>query len=323
MLQVNIPIMESKYRSSYILLFITLITLLSGCGESLAVKTQMTATLPASTPTPSSVVHTLQLQIGAKPASVPATKLKSAIKTTHKIAPTPVPGTKVAPTPAPSVGTAPVNTGMFTTLPPGSTLPSDATCAARVRLSAWEPRPDNATANHTNVYLQGYRLTGSNLGPYGYQARVTGNFTGTTDEVLQWGACKWGIDENIVRAQAEQESHWHQSTLGDCLGGSVAATHGCQSVGILQIKGANIPATHPGTWPYAYQSTAFNVDYMLGMLRSCYEGKETWLGNGYHAGDIWGCVGRWFSGDWYGNSLNYISIIQRNLANKDWLKSGF
>ena len=30
-------------------------------------------------------------------------------------------------------------------------------------------------------------------------ARVTGNFTGTTDMILQWAACKWGIDEDIVR----------------------------------------------------------------------------------------------------------------------------
>ena len=313
--------MESKHRNGYILLFLTLITLFSGCGEAAAVKTQATPSIPSPTPPP--VMHTLQLQISAKPMPVPATKLKPSGKPTHKANPTSVPGTTVPPTPVPSVAAAPINNGHFTTLLPGSSLPSDATCAASVRQSAWEPRPDNSTANHTNVYLQGARLTGSNLKPYGYEQRVTGNYTGTTDEILQWGACKWGIDEDIVRAQAEKESYWHQSTLGDCLGGTVAATHGCQSVGILQIKGANIPPTHPGTWPYAYQSTAFNVDYMLGMLRSCYEGKETWLGNGYHAGDIWGCVGRWFSGDWYGNSLAYIASVQKNMANKDWLKPGF
>jgi hypothetical protein len=313
--------MESKYKSGYILLFLTFITLLSGCGESLAVITQTTSPIP--TPTPPQVMRTLQLQISAKPTtSVPAAKLKSAIKSTHVTTPISVTGKTPAP-PVSSASPVPVNNGRFNTLPPGSPLPSDATCAARVRQSTWEPRPDNFTANHTNIYLQGYRLTGSNLKPYGYQQRVTGNFTGTTDEILQWGACKWGIDEDIVRAQAEKESNWHQSTLGDCLGGTVAATHGCQSVGILQIKGANIPPTHPGTWPYAYESTAFNVDYMLGMLRSCYEGRETWLGHGYHAGDIWGCVGRWFSGDWYGNSLNYIASVQKNMANKDWLKPGF
>jgi autotransporter family porin len=214
--------------------------------------------------------------------------------------------------------------GHFSTLPPGSTLPSESDCAIQVRRSSWEPRPDNATANNTNVYAQGGRLTGSYLNQYGYESRVTGNFTGTTDEIIQWGACKWGIDEDIVRAQSVQESYWHQSTLGDCNGGpTVPQTNGCASVGLLQVKGADLPPTHPGTWPYAYQSTAFNVDYMLGVLRACYEGKETWLGNGYHAGDIWGCVGRWFSGNWYLTSQQYIASVQAILARKDWLSPGF
>jgi hypothetical protein len=236
--------------------------------------------------------------------------------------PTPTTNSTSKPTRSAATTPAPVN-GKFTTLPPKSPLPSDATCAARVRKSSWEPRPDNTVANHTNLYIQGKRLTGSYLKPYGYEARVTGNFTGTTDEILQWGACKWGIDVDIVRSLAETESYWHQAALGDCQGNTIPETHGCQSIGIIQIKGANIPPTHPGTWPYAYQSTAFNVDYTLAVIRTCFEGKETWLGNGYHAGDIWGCVGRWYSGDWYGNSLNYISVVQKNMANKDWLKAGF
>lgn len=214
--------------------------------------------------------------------------------------------------------------GHFSTLAPGSALPSESDCAARVRRSSWEPRLDNATADNTNVYAQGGRLIGSYLNQYGYESRVTGNFTGTTDEIIQWGACKWGIDEDVVRAQSVQESYWHQSTLGDCNGGpTVPETHGCASVGLLQVKGADIPPTHPGTWPYAYQSTAFNADYMLGVLRACYEGKETWLGNGYQAGDIWGCVGRWFSGDWYKTSQQYIASVRAIESRKDWLSPGF
>src|SRR5215470_2023630 len=209
----------------------------------------------------------------------------------------------------------------FDTLPPGSALPSDAECAARVRRSAWEPRPENFLANNTNVYARGDRLIGNDL--YGYERRVTGNFTGTTDEILQWGACKWGIDEDVVRAQAVQESYWQQSALGDCRGGTVPDTNGCQSVGLLQVKGADVPPTHPGTWPYAYRSTAFNVDYTYAVWRSCYEGKEVWLGNGYRSGDVWGCVGRWFSGDWYQTSQGYISSVKNILANETWLNPGF
>src|SRR5262245_19285311 len=206
--------------------------------------------------------------------------------------------------------------GGFTTLPPGSALPSDAECAARVRRSSWEPRPENFLANHTNAYAQGARLSGSELARYGYEQRVTGDFTGTTDEIIQWGACKWGIDENIVRAQAVQESYWFQSALGDCLGGTVPDTSGCQSVGLLQVRGADLPPTHPGTWPHAYLSTAFNVDYTYGVWRACYEGKEDWLGNGYSSGDVWGCVGRWFSGNWYKTSQGYIDRVKSILTNE-------
>ena len=45
--------------------------------------------------------------------------------------------------------------------------------------------------------------------------RVTGNFTGTTDEIIQWAACKWGFDEDLIRAQTAKESWWFQSSVGD------------------------------------------------------------------------------------------------------------
>jgi hypothetical protein len=296
--------MINKYIKSYLLFFLAFIALLSGCGSSPTAKTEAT---PIS-------LHIPSLPSAATP------RVQSTTTTPQSTTPTPT--TTAAPLTAPTPTPA-TNSQRFATLPPGSVLPSDAECAARVRRSSWEPRPDNTTANNTNVYLQGARLTGSYLEQYGYQERVTGNFTGTTDEILQWGACKWGIDEDIVRAQAQTESTWHQSFLGDCRGGTVAATNGCQSVGILQVKDADIPPTHPGTWPYAYESTAFNVDYMEAVLRACFEGKETWLGNGYAAGDIWGCVGRWFSGDWYQSSQDYIATVKTHMADKDWLQPGF
>src|SRR5947209_2063641 len=110
----------------------------------------------------------------------------------------------------------------FKTLPPGAKLPSESECAARVRRNAWEPRPDNAEANHRVPTAQQI----SQLAPWGpaigvdsradtFRRQITGNFTGTTDEIIQWVACKWGIDENIVRAEAIAESYWHQSQQGD------------------------------------------------------------------------------------------------------------
>jgi hypothetical protein len=36
---------------------------------------------------------------------------------------------------------------------------------------------------------------------------------------------------------------------------------------------------------------------------------------------VWGCVGSWFSGNWYDSGArNYISQVQTWVANKTWLK---
>jgi hypothetical protein len=208
----------------------------------------------------------------------------------------------------------------FVTLPPGSTLPSDSECASQVRRASWEPRPDNVAANHTKG------ITGSWPNVYSFSSRIDGNFTGTTDEILRWGACKWGFDEDIMRAQAVQESNWHQSQLGDyttdsTLCAQIGQRAPCyQSYGILQIKGT----IEPGTYPTSQNSTAFNVDFSRAYLRACYEGKFTWLGNGYQAGDLWGCIGQYFSGGWYDSGAqNYITQVKRHLANKEWLQSFF
>ena len=41
--------------------------------------------------------------------------------------------------------------------------------------------------------------------------RVTGHHTGTTDENIQWAACKWGLPDNLLRAVAVRESTWYQA----------------------------------------------------------------------------------------------------------------
>lgn len=56
-----------------------------------------------------------------------------------------------------------------------------------------------------------------------------------------------------------------------------------------------------------HNDTAFDAQYMYGVMRTCYEGWTTYLNQdqplpgypGYRAGDLWGCVGWWFSGGWY------------------------
>ncbi len=108
---------------------------------------------------------------------------------------------------------------VFRTLPPGAKLPSGAQCArwVRARPTPRENKGMNRRFNHTT----GERVAGNFLAGDAPQAdqrlvpRINGDFTGTTSEILRWAACKWGISQNIVFAQAAVESWWNQTTLGD------------------------------------------------------------------------------------------------------------
>lgn len=215
----------------------------------------------------------------------------------------------------------------FATLEPGSVLPSGADCVERIRPTGWEPRPENRNANHTGG-ITGVPIDGADAAFQAeYGPRVDGDFAGTTEEILRWGACKWGFDEDITRARAVEESRWQQSQLGDesddpeaCAVIGMSAP--CwTSYGVLQVKGT----VHEGTYPTAEQSTAFNVDYAQAWQRACYEGAfGHWLGDGYGPGDEWGCVGAWFSGEWYdAGAQRYIERVRRHLANRAWERPDF
>ena len=164
--------------------------------------------------------------------------------------------------------------------------------------------------------------------------QVTGHFVGTTDEILQWVACKWGIDENIVRADAVVESYWVQATVGDNCG-----VAGEASYGILQVKNADCSGrvVHGG-WPSTQDDTALDADYWGARLRACFDGAfydgGSWLYNGQtiaqviaqHGQDyaLWGCIGSWYSGSWYDSGAqNYIATVQGDYESKPWLSPGF
>jgi hypothetical protein len=230
---------------------------------------------------------------------------------------------------------------VFRTLPPGAKLPSDAQCAHWVLA---RPRKENKGANH------GYnQTTGQHVGAGFFPAgdspragrllapRIDGDFTGTTSEILRWAACKWGISQNIVFAQAAVESWWQQDTKGDwgtdrtaCPPGHGLGKDGkaglCpQSYGILQ----NRYPYEKASWPGIGDSTAMNADTAYAIWRSCYDGYEVWLNNvprgaRYHAGDVWGCVGRWFAGRWHTQpAQQYIRQVKQYLRERIWLKPYF
>jgi hypothetical protein len=224
----------------------------------------------------------------------------------------------------------------FSTLPPGSALPSDATCSALVRRTTSEPRPDNAAANAAVPPPGSFTLAKLD-DQHGYdnrsqqlEARVTGNFTGRTDEILQWASCKWGFDEDTVRAIAATESWWHMSQLGDYTTNAALCPPGyatpCpRSFGIHQVTWNGDPV---GVFPWARDSTAFNLDASLLVHRICYEGYTWWLRDigytSYAAGDEWGCVGQWYSGNWHDAAAEgYITKVKGFVASRPWTQPGF
>jgi autotransporter family porin len=203
--------------------------------------------------------------------------------------------------------------GPSVTQPPGFTPLSDAQAAARVR-TAPEIRPANEVTNHRSpsaVDLAAFHAT--SLQPY--SSLVTGGFTGTTDDIIQWAARKWGIDEDVMRAVAVQESDWRQSMVGD----------GGVSFGVFQVKSQLAGSDGwEGTFPLSRDDTAFNADYYGRAIRSCYDGRETWLGGGYAAGDFWDCIGWWFSGDWQDSGgRSYVASVKRWLAERTWAQPGY
>jgi hypothetical protein len=258
-------------------------------------------------------------------------------------------GAKGSITPTPTsqaTGSAPPAStdGGLVTVPPGGTLPTEAQCAARVQASSFEPRPENSQSNDSVPTAQ--QLATMQAAPWGPNfgmttaadtllRQITGDYTGTTDEILQWAACKWGVSPDLVRAEAVVESYWRQNTMGDnttdqtfCPPGAWNGSSCYQSYGVLQIKYYYFQ----NAWPMARDDTAFNAEYVYGILRSCYDGLTTYLSNdtplsgypAYHAGDMWGCIGRWFSGAWYTQgAVDYINKVKAVLADKTWLQSGF
>jgi hypothetical protein len=311
-----------------------------------------------------------------------------------------------APTRPPTASFPPPAAGYFGLRPVGdwSSLPSDAECAAQVHYSTWEPRPENSRQNNTTPAPGAMAASFSSRprnegGSYNslwdswLLHRVDGQFTGTTDQIFQWAACKWGLPDNLVRATAVEESTWFQYLhfpdepsggggcywdygCGDAFSSPTAAStaycNGIATQGLLAseihnyqkdpLNGAGgypyrpssglcpktfsilgvmswddpawqapypaYPGNQNGTFPFTRDSTAAAADYYGAYIRGCYEGWESWLrstGTGnYAAGDLWGCVGSWYAGDWHSSAANtYAARVQNDLNTTIWLTRVF
>lgn len=188
----------------------------------------------------------------------------------------------------------------------------DAYCAARVQKYP-ERIPGNAAADHT-VPPRGTNLR---LGPWRLQnpvmaanlAKVTGNFKGTTDEIFEWAACKWGWDQNAAKAEAVAESTWNQHNVGD----------GGESWCILQVKAARpAPASRDNAWggyPWIAKSTAVCADLQMAILRSYFDGAS-YMGNAIR-GNFWAAVSAWQSG-YNSGPDSYVREVRYYMRHRSW-----
>jgi hypothetical protein len=240
-------------------------------------------------------------------------------------------------------GAAAANSVYFSTLAPHASLPSDSQCASLI-VSTPETIPANVPYNSTSVIPTASELIGVHTAPVYSDTwvpasdftSVDGNYSGSTDMILRWAACKWGIDENVARAEAWIESGWEQDDVGDwrtaladCEQGIWDGWNGSgcwQSWGIYSVKLFDF-----NTYPEAVNSTAFNADFRMAYQRACMNGDISYLAdetptsgyptypNGSATQMLWGCMGDWYSGNWYDSgALSYISQIQEYVASKPW-----
>lgn len=233
--------------------------------------------------------------------------------------------------------------GLATQLQAGPALPSvgmpqagqipraDAACALRAnRADGWERRPENTVANNaTSSRSVRWSMETETVRWRRWTAKrswVTGRYTGTTNQIFIWAGCKWGVDSDLLRAVAVQESDWRQDTVGDDGG----------SFGIMQIKdhyADGAPAW--GGYPATLSATALNVDFYAAYLRSCLDGDfydgGRWLYRGQSMAEViadhgaeyalWGCIGSWYSGHWYDEGARpYIGQVKERLRARSWLR---
>ena len=100
------------------------------------------------------------------------------------------------------------------------------------------------------------------------------------------------------------------------------------SFGIFQVR-----RPYHCCLPFMRDSTAFNADYYGAIVRSYYDGKQSWLNNPdvaaqnvspYEPGDIWGSVGAWVTGRWHvAPNEVYVAKVQARMAEQVWLTPDF
>jgi hypothetical protein len=303
----------------------------------------------------------------------------TATSTQQSTAATPTPSPRPTPNPVSSPTPGPVSPpAYFSTLPPNAAVPGragEATCAAEIPVTAetiasnaqsWNcagqscppanwTLPDSTSLDEldNDTFFETEAGDSGQEDAIPYMQQVDGSYATvepSTDMIIRWASCKWGLDENSMRAEAVVESGWHQTddfgdgsssecTAGDGVsliglkGASPSADKCWRSWGILQIM---VVVPNYNAWDSAWKSTPFNADYRAAFQRACMDGKIAGYMQGQGSSEyaaytnptnaantdymFWGCMGEWYSGDWYDSGAqSYISQVQQALSARAWI----
>ena len=205
--------------------------------------------------------------------------------------------------------------GAIATKPVGWGPLSSKKAATKVKRSNWEPRPENADENHRvpkRKLLKAWQARSE----MPYAKFVNGRFKGTTDDIIEWSARKWGLDAELLRAVAVVESWWRMSAVGD----------NGDSFGLYQVRR---PYHCWDECPIARRFTAFNADYYGGIIRAYFDGQMGWLntverGKDYAPGRHLGQRRRLVLGPLvHPAEPGLHRVVQQRLAERTWLQGDF
>jgi hypothetical protein len=315
---------------------------LGSASESLAIKNGVvTISTPKPTPTPKPT---------ATPAKATATPSRKATATpspkatatpSRKATATPSPKATATPSPKATATVAPV--AHLSNLAPKATLPLESTCTTLANQSKF-PETTSGNVNDgtgwdsnnqiwtTPSYF--YANAGRGLAPNSDFSRVDGKYAGTTQDIIRWAACKWGVDEDWAYAESSQEHGWVQDCAqlhggttcnggGDCNNpdsnsGGEAANLSFMGFPVTNSSGAFVGTNGYGdsgcggqwaswgiiqskvqsyewyTWPMIALSTAWGEDYRWAKYRACVNGDYA---------------------NWFGSNSDYLNAVSRATSN--------
>jgi hypothetical protein len=194
--------------------------------------------------------------------------------------------------------------------------PASATACSTVPAYT-EVRPGNTVYNQTPGRATDPSKVANSDSFRPYYLKIDGSCTGTTEQILEWAAKKWGFGSapsvlggpalgypDLAKAQAVAETWWHQEAIGP---------HG--ELGILQVSPNVWPDPLPAGW-----STAYSADYAMAVVRMHYDGNS-WLGAGTK-GDLRNAVAAWECGCAWNGWNQYANYVFGYYDSKPWKRPG-